>query len=153
MTIAELHGKSPLTTSEDMLTANVFTAFRYLPAASGIIGFLRAIKGLGDIIPEPQREATAHYFFWPKGQMREPDVLLELRIDGALYHIVVETKYLSGATDREIEEIEEAEEIIPWGNQLADQLRELIKGVYTIRQDGSRSMMMSGKRRKIRRRV
>lgn len=138
MTIAELHGKSPLTTSEDMLTANVFTAFRYLPADRGIIVFLRSVKGLGDVIPEPEREATADYFFWPLGQTREPDLLLELTINGAVYHVVVEAKYLSGASDREIEEVEEEEETILLGNQLADQLRDLMHGVYTIRQDGRR---------------
>lgn len=136
MTIAEIHGKSPLTTSEDMLTANVFTAFRYLPARMGIIGFLRSIKGVGDVIPEPASKASAAYFFWPRGKTREPDVLLELRVDGTLYHVVVEAKYLSGASDRELEEIEEKEEMILQGNQLADQMRELAAGEYMVWRKG-----------------
>lgn len=136
MTIAEIHGKSPLSTSEDMLTANVFTAFRYLPAESGIVGFLRSIKGVGELIPKPVNKASAAYFFWPRGKRREPDVLLELRVDGTLYHVVVEAKYLSGASDRELEEIEEDEETILQGNQLADQMRELATGEYMVWRKG-----------------
>ena len=55
MTIAEIHGKSPYIYSEDILTADVFTAFRYLPAEVGIVGFLRSIEEVAGIIP-----AAAH---------------------------------------------------------------------------------------------
>ena len=140
MTIAEIHGKSPLTTSEDMLTANVFTAFRYLPAGSGIIGFLRTIKGVADVIPEPGSKATAEYFFWPVGLTREPDVLLEIQIDGRAFHVIVEAKYFSGPSDYELieMEIDAQAEAIRWGNQLADQLRELAGGTYNVWHDGRR---------------
>jgi len=146
MTIAEIHGKSPLTTSEDFLTADVFTAFRYLPADSGIAGFLRSIEGVPNIIPAVSERASAEFFFWPLGcvgqleRAREPDVLVELDIDGTLYHIVVEAKYLSGPSDYETVEIERDEEIVQWGNQLADQLRELGRGEYTVYQQGTRDM-------------
>jgi hypothetical protein len=137
MTIAEIHGKSPLTTSEDLLTANVLTAFRYLPAGRGIVGFLRSIKGVDYILPEPDDQTKCEYFFWPLGETREPDVLLELHIRGELYHVVVEAKYLSGPSDAEIVQVDE-EETISRGNQLADQFRELRLGTYTIRVNGRR---------------
>jgi hypothetical protein len=65
--------------------------------------------------------------------------LLELRIDGEIYHVIVEAKYRSGASDIDIVEVDEEEETILWGNQLADQLRELMVGEYTVWQNGSRS--------------
>lgn len=139
MTIAEIHRKSPLTTSEDLLTADVFSAFRYLLADKGIVGFLRSVKGIGEVIPAPESSATANYFFWPLGRTREPDVLLELTVDGMLYHVVVEAKYTSGPSDREIEEIDGEEETVLWGNQLADQMREMMAGTYTVWQKGKRN--------------
>lgn len=138
MTIAEIHGKSPLTTSEDLLTADVFSAFRYLPADRGIIGFLRSIEGVADVLPPPAETATARFFFWPLGVTREPDVLVELEMHGELYHVVVEAKYLSGPSDYDIVEVERAEEMVEWGNQLADQWRELQHGAYTVFQEGAR---------------
>jgi hypothetical protein len=141
MTIADIHGKSPWTTSEDFLTANVFTAFRYLPASTGIVGLLRSIPGIAELLPAPGTGAAASFYFWPLGVTREPDVLIELEIDGKLYHVVVEAKYLSGASDYELspEEVEQPENAIRWGNQLADQLRELVEGVYTVHHGRSRS--------------
>ncbi len=145
--IAEIHGKSPYTTSEDFLTADVFGAFRYLPAESGIIGFLRSIAGIEEIIPEPDAgrtgtETTATFHFWPLGRTREPDVLVELQVNGALYHVLVEAKYLSGPSDLDLQEVEQEEEDpILVGNQLADQLRELAVGEYTVWQDGTRAQL------------
>lgn len=143
MTIAEIHGKSPLTTSEDFLTADVFTAFRYLPADRGIVGFLRSIQGVADIIPAATEETTAEFFFWPLGYTREPDVLIELEVDGEQYHVVVEAKYLSGPSDYDIVEVERGDEMIEWGNQLADQLRELQRGEYTVWQERMRNLPKS----------
>lgn len=141
MTIAEIHRKvsERWTNSEDVLTSDVFTAFRYLPAESGIVGFLRSIKGVRSILPSPKDQASSGYYFWPLGQTREPDLLLELDIDSVIYHVIVEAKYRSGASDIDIVEIDEEEETILWGNQLADQLRELMSGDYTVWKNGNRS--------------
>lgn len=140
MTIAELHGKSPWTTSEDFLTADVFTAFRYLPPDTGIIDFLRSIPEIAEIIPAPSRDVNADFYFWPLGTTREPDVLVELLIDGELYHVVIEAKYLSRPSDYDTdpEEVERPEDAVRWGNQLADQLRELREGRYTVRHRAAR---------------
>ena len=144
--IAEIHGKSPYTNSEDFLTADVFGAFRYLPAEIGILGFLRSIVEIGEVLSAPnvvntEVESSAAFFFWPLGEAREPDVLVELNVNGALYHVVVEAKYLSGPSDLELQEIEHQEDIILIGNQLADQLRELAAGEYTVWQDGTRGQI------------
>jgi len=138
MPIAEIHGKSPYTRSEDSLTADVFGAFRYLPAETGLVAFLRAVPGLGELLPPAFASAQLDIHFWPLGITREPDLLLALRIDGIAYHIVVEAKYLSGPSDIElsVEDVEGQEIVV--GNQLADQMRELMDGHYTVRHEGSR---------------
>jgi hypothetical protein len=136
--IAEIHHKSPLTTSEDFLTADVFSAFRYLPVTEGLIGWLHLNPDLAKNIPVPQESAAAVYHFWSLGNTREPDVLIELIIDEVTYHIVVEAKYLSGPSDGEIIAADGDDETVMMGNQLADQLRDLDIGHYTIWQGGTR---------------
>lgn len=134
MTIAEIHGKVTNTNSEDQLTSDVFTAFKYLPADIGIVGFLRSVPELGDHIPEPTASASCKNHFWPVGneQGREPDLLLEVSIDDTIYHIVIEAKYRSGPSDIETELVEEEEESGKLGNQLGDELRDLHYGSYRI---------------------
>ena len=51
MTIAEIHGKPIKNGFEDLLTSNVFSAFSYLPADEGILGYLLTIDGLNERIP------------------------------------------------------------------------------------------------------
>jgi len=138
MPIAEIHGKSPYTRSEDSLTADVFGAFRYLPAETGLVAFLRAVPGLGNLFPPAIKRAQLDIHFWPLGIRREPDLLLALRIDGTAYHIVVEAKYLSGPSDIDLalDDVQGQEIVV--GNQLADQMRELLAGDYTVWCAGSR---------------
>jgi hypothetical protein len=137
--IAEIHGKSPLSTSEDFLTADVFTAFRYLPAASGLIGFLCSIPGLGDLLP-PAHEAMAQIHFWPLGSRfnREPDLLLELNYDDRVIHIVVEAKYRSGPSDKDSLEVVYGDQTLSSGRQLVDEFLDLSDGKYTLFRDGVR---------------
>ncbi|MBK8988393.1 MAG: hypothetical protein IPM39_20390, partial [Chloroflexi bacterium] len=105
MALAEIHGKTPFLYFEDLLTADVFAAFRYLPAQEGIYAFLRSVPGLGKKLPALTGEnVTATFYFWPMGEQRrrEPDMLLALQVGQRLIHVVVEAKYLSGASDLEI---------------------------------------------------
>ena len=148
MTIAEVHGKLGSVSSEDLLTSDVFTAFRYLPAESGIYAFLKKIPGLAEMLPDLAKNeavvATIH--FWPKGtnQSREPDVLLALQVGSRLIHIVVEAKYRSGASDKEeYVEIQQDGSVEKLGNQLADQLRDLHHGKYKIFYRGRRNQRIS----------
>lgn len=60
---AELHGKAPFIYSEDLLTSDVFTGFRYLPADEGVIGFLRSVEGLADVIEAPDPSSTCDIYF------------------------------------------------------------------------------------------
>jgi hypothetical protein len=136
MTIAEIHGKWQ---SEDLLTANVFTAFRYLPADQGIVNFLRSIRRLDDIIPEPNEAVSCEFHFWPQGRYREPDLLLELYVDGHCYHVLIEAKYFSGPSDTDLVEVEEGEDTVTLGNQLADQFRGLQHGEYAVYQGALRN--------------
>ena len=138
MAIAEIHGKTPYDYFEDILTADVFTAFRYLPADRGIIGFLRSVPGLEAKIPLPDKNSTCTIHFWPVGHScrREPDLLLELDIGGSTYHVVVEAKYLSGPSDLEAYEAIWEGAVITLGSQLGDQCRDLLSGAYTV-YDGS----------------
>jgi hypothetical protein len=138
VTIAEIHGKMPIAGSEDLLTASVFGAFRYLPAREGIIGFLRSLGGAAPAIPEPDEEDQCTVHFWPMGLLRrrEPDVLLELSIGGRLWHVAGEAKYFSGPSDREDDELEHQGEVLRTGNQLADEYIDLCHGHYEV-YDGS----------------
>lgn len=134
MTLAEIHGKSPGAASEDMLTANVFAAFKYLPVEKGILGFLRSVPTIGELLPQPKKHCACTYYFWPRGDLREPDVLLEIDIDGRVFHIVVEAKYYSGLSNNTTIEIdEEKEDAGALGHQLADEMRDLLdSGRYHI---------------------
>ncbi len=147
MALAEIHGKMPFIYSEDLLTADVFAAFKYLPADSGILAFLHSIDGLNGLLRPLQagESVTCDYHFWPLGFMRrrEPDVLLEISIEERIYHIVVEAKYYSGPSDKEIEEIELDGDVYQVGNQLADQLRDLHHGEYRIFRQGLRHRRIS----------
>jgi hypothetical protein len=136
---AELHGKTPFTYFEDLLTSDVFTVFRYLPADKGIIGFLRTVRGMDAVIEAPDPDSTCKLHFWPRGRYREPDLLLELSIRGRLYHVVIEAKYLSGPSDSEDSEATEAGETVRViGNQLAGEFEELQHGHYRVRAGGWR---------------
>jgi hypothetical protein len=139
MTIAELHGKSPWTTSEDFLTADVFAAFRYLPAEPGLVSFLRSVPGLGERLPVA-REVEARLHFWPLGMFlkREPDLLLELRLDGRLVHVVVESKYSAGPSDKTGSELLLGDQMLSIGRQLVDQFLDLKAGYYTVFYEGLR---------------
>ncbi len=143
MTLAEIHGKTPFIYFEDLLTADVFAAFRYLPTADGIYAFLQKIPGLHEKLPVSieNEEISVSFHFWPVGeqQRREPDALLALQIGSRLIHIVIEAKYLSGASDLEIQEVERDGQTYQVGNQLADQYRDLQNGRYRIFQAGLRN--------------
>lgn len=134
LAIAEIHGKTPFDYYEDLLTADVFAAFRYLPADAGVIGFLRSIENLAEFIARPDANSTCELHFWPLGELcnREPDLLLELDIGGRLYHVVVEAKYMSGPSDGEDVEIIHQGEPLTLGNQLGDQFRDLLNGEYLV---------------------
>jgi hypothetical protein len=145
MALAELHGKTPYAYSEDLLTADVFAAFRYLPVQEGIYAFLRSVPGLDKKLPALTGEnVTATFYFWPMGEQyrREPDMLLALQVGQRLIHVVVEAKYLSGASDLEIREVEKNEQTIQVGNQLADQFRDLQYGCYKVFQGTLRSGLL-----------
>ena len=89
---------------------------------------------------------TCNFHFWPLGllQRREPDVLLAWQIGPRLIHVVIEAKYMSGASDAEVQELEdEAGRIHRVGNQLGDQLRDLVYGQYRVFQEGQRNQQLN----------
>ena len=136
MALAEIFYKNIFNDSEDLLTSDVFTVFRYLPPHIGIIRFIRSIDDLYKFITEPDEKSTCEYYFWPLGLLlhREPDLLLEFQIREKIYHVVVEVKYLSGPSDAEEREEEVAGKMFKKGNQLASQYRDLMEGEYEVKQ-------------------
>lgn len=109
MSIASRHGKLSSsvgndedwwTRQEDLLTADVFGAYRYLPAELGLLPFLRrAINLEGRTLAEWAGAATwdalthAEVIFWPAFGAREPDLLLALRCEqGEDLLVLVEAK-------------------------------------------------------------
>jgi hypothetical protein len=116
MTIAEIHGKiSKEGTNlsdrmEDLLTADIFGCFRYLPIQEGLIPFLSTARSFhGHTIMLPSKLMAVHYSFWPWVKLRgctpcEPDVVVGLETEGKRLHLVfIEAKYRSGLSSQEDE--------------------------------------------------
>lgn len=113
MTIAEIKGKISETGSnlsermEDLLTSDVFGSFRYLPAAKGLLPFLKTAKSCeGILLDIPSSINRIRYVFWPYLRTQgcnpcEPDVLIGLETDQGLHLILIEAKYYSGLSSEE----------------------------------------------------
>lgn len=101
MAIAELHGKH---LEEDLLTSDVFGAFKYLPPSLGLLPFLAKAKPfVEDAAPLSCDAGDASYYFWPRAGRREPDLLILLKPTtlgaanalGPPSALIVEVKYHS----------------------------------------------------------
>jgi len=116
MTIAEIHGKISEVGAnlsermEDLLTADSFGCFRYLPYDKGLIPFLDTARSFhGHALVLPSEIAGVHYSFWPWVKLHgctpcEPDVVIGLETDERHLHLVfVEAKYHSGLSSEEDE--------------------------------------------------
>jgi len=114
MTIAEIHGKiSEEGTNlsermEDLLTADTFGCFRYLPPEKALIPFLSTAKSFrGYSLELPTEIIGAHYSFWPWVSLHgctpcEPDVVIGIETERRCLHLVfVEAKYRSGISSEE----------------------------------------------------
>lgn len=114
MTIAEIRGKiSEEGTNlsermEDLLTADTFGCFRYLPPEKALIPFLSTAKSFrGHILVLPTEIVGAYYSFWPWVRLHgctscEPDVVIGIETEGRGLHLVfVEAKYRSGISSEE----------------------------------------------------
>lgn len=133
MTIAEVHGKlANVENKEDLLTSDVFSAFRYLPVNLGLIPFLKQMvngttgKRIGNLFSDC---LTADYVFWPKTSFfkREPDLLILIgRKVKTPIAVLIEAKYHSGKHDAFRKKSKETLKIYD-GDQLAEQYAELNK--------------------------
>ena len=116
MTIAEIHGKiSEEGTNlsermEDLLTADIFGCFRYLPPQEALIPFLNTARSFhGHALALPAEIVGVHYSFWPWVKLHgctpcEPDVVVGIETEGRHLHLVfVEAKYRSGLSSEENE--------------------------------------------------
>ena len=105
---AALYGKIPsrLIESEDVLTSNVFSFFKYAERTT----YLKSLLALHAIYPMDEELKTAEFHFWPKyDDATEPDVVIIV----GNYYLLFEAKHLSdfgaatetrrGQVDREIE--------------------------------------------------
>ena len=119
MTIAEIHGKISHKGSniydrlEDLLTSDVFTAFKYTKPETLLIPFISCARNInGSLMSLPQDEIkTVTYKFWPRLDYSEPDVLIEIVYkNSGKYLVMIEAKYLSGKSGifSEEEEMETA---------------------------------------------
>src|SRR6266850_708144 len=105
--IAEIHGKISSTGSnlsdrpEDQLTGDVFGTLRYIDARAGLLPFLASSYFLTNdgkrVHPSNFRSAIIKQIgFWPWIVQAEPDVLIELELDGNQGGMVlIEAKYHS----------------------------------------------------------
>ena len=116
MTIAEIHGKiSEEGTNlsermEDLLTADIFGCFRYLPPQKALIPFLNTARSFhGHALVLPGEIVGMHYSFWPWVKLHgctpcEPDVVVGFEAEGRHLHLVfIEAKYRSGLSSEEDE--------------------------------------------------
>ena len=135
MTIAELHGKLvPQSANwchdrmEDLLTSDVFGTMKYTGWQPGFLDWLRsAISPDGtmrasQVLPKDEDIRRVHFQFWPRlANGREPDVLVGIeQMDKHLLVIMIEAKYLSGASDLFVEDYEIT--MHRSGDQIADQV-------------------------------
>jgi len=114
MTIAEIRGKISATGAnlsermEDLLTSDVFGAFRYLPVHLGLLDFLETSCDRHGIPFSPAiQPIRANWSFWPylehpRARPCEPDVVIGLEDKDENVHVVmVEAKYESGKSSLE----------------------------------------------------
>lgn len=115
MTIAELHGKIPVSganvtdTSEDLLTSDVFGCLQYVPPERGLVQFLQTARTLSkDKFCTHRPVIRAHWSFWPYLRFPsrtpcEPDVVIGLESNEGIHLVMIEAKYLSGKSSYENE--------------------------------------------------
>lgn len=140
MTIAELHGKlSPDRLNgchdrmEDLLTSDVFGTMKYAGWQFGFMEWLRSATSPIDgasaalVLPKDDEINRLHYAFWPTLiNGREPDLLIGIEsFNGKIVQIMVEAKYLSGASDVTLQDTETT--FYYSGNQIADQVNDFPK--------------------------
>ena len=116
MTIAEIRGKisedgtNLSERMEDLLTADTFGCFRYLPLEKALIPFLSTAQSFcGHTLELPREIVGVQYSFWPWVKLHgptpcEPDVVIGIEAEGRHIHLVfVEAKYRSGLSSEEDE--------------------------------------------------
>lgn len=85
---------------EDLLTSNVFGAFKHVSVSLGLVPFLRRAEGAHarELIDAVADEITdVSYEFWPRLASCEPDVLIRLSpAGGPRLLVLVEAKFRSG---------------------------------------------------------
>jgi hypothetical protein len=138
MTIAETHGKlTPYEGMEDLLTSDVFSAFKYSPPAEGLIPFLsqgRCFDNSGGKPDFLEKIVNMKYYFWPRSNFlhREPDLIIILKTsDHRTIAIDVEAKYMSGKHNIDAENDDEISMGKMSGDQLYDQYFELKNKNYS----------------------
>ena len=116
---------------EDLLTSDVFSAFKYSPPDEGLIPFLshgRCFDGSGDKLDFLEKIVKVKYYFWPRSKFlhREPDLIIILETsDHRTIAIDVEAKYMSGKHNIDAKNDEEISIGEMSGDQLYDQYFEL----------------------------
>jgi hypothetical protein len=116
MTIAELYGKISRTGEnlseqlEDLLTSDVFSTCRYISPETLLLPFLYQAKRQDHL---PLKEffvsniSRVEYFFWPRLQRSEPDLLVSLELSSGSYVLIlIEAKYFSPKSSSPLSEVE-----------------------------------------------
>jgi len=137
MTVAELHGKlKPCESMEDLLTSDVFSAFKYCHPKEALIPFLELAICFDPHINQPpvfSDVLSAHYVFWPRSSSwKEPDLIIILKTtDGSNIALNVEAKYMSGKHNAEVDDKESVEPDHLSGDQLVAQYTDLKNSAFT----------------------
>ena len=132
---------------EDVLTSNVFSAFRYFGSCRPLIAWLGRAVTLDRETLRLEATQAMHVAFWPGvsvgARLREPDVLIEvIGDDGGRLPIVIEAKYESGPTDLNYEDVADGRGDAGFsGNQLADYWIGLERGRWSLPSETGRVVM------------
>lgn len=129
--VAELKGKIPsaLQNYEDILTSSVIGVFQYLSTPLYIQSLLEScVNVIGTPLTFTSPIKECEYFFWPKLENSEPDVLLLARDEIAQeYLICIEAKYWSDKSSSEDQSVDIQQRTNGQRDQLAREIEDIHK--------------------------
>ncbi|WP_099364491.1 hypothetical protein [Fredinandcohnia onubensis] len=128
---AILKGKVPseLVNSEDLLTSSVIGTMRYITNLQILKSILeQAINASNEQLSIDIEIQEVIYYFWPKLENSEPDVLIQLKdSNNQSYIVCIEAKYFSGKSSYEDETVAFDERKNYHRDQLAREIEDLYR--------------------------
>lgn len=132
----QIYGKVPseLAWSEDVLTSTVFGALKYISSPNLISSILSNSMNLDNKpLCLPENIERINYFFWPRLQNSEPDLILVVHEEDNVHLLGIEAKYFSRKSSYENEESIDEEQSNSQRDQLAREIEDLyLQSTFTL---------------------